>query len=119
MDHQQWQPVVLRKNVPKHPFQTPHPTKVANHAVSTTVDMKKLDEDESYTVPTMTRELGQKISQARTIKKWSQDDLAKKCSIPLAVVKEYEMGKGIYDRKYLDPLAKILNITLSRPQKHG
>ena len=78
MDHQQWQPVVLRKDVnTKTQFQSPRPVKVANHQVSTTVDMKKLDEDETYAVPTMTRDLGQKIIQARTSKKWSQDDLAK------------------------------------------
>ena len=119
MEHQDWKPVVLRKT----PAPEPHrpigveSVRVENRQSGTSVNLLKLDKgDEDYVVPTITREIGLQISQARTKLGLSQDQLAKRCQIPVAYVKEYEQGCGIYNRVFLDPICKVLKIKISNPK---
>lgn len=108
---QDWKPLVLRKDVggggPSQQIRE-----------STGVNMKLLEtDDESYTPPTITRDMGLQISQARNKLKLSQEQLANKCHIPVSVVREYEQGKGLYNRKYLDPICKLLSIKINKSRK--
>ena len=116
---QDWKPVVLRKAPPKpspHPS-GPVPSQTGNkQAPNASVNMKRLDEDETYSPPMMTRALGQQIANGRSRLRLTQEQLAQKCSIPLSVIRDYERGQGVYNRSYLDPLCKLLDITLSRPK---
>lgn len=117
MTHQDWKPVVWRKDPLKPqgpPALAPPKPKHANASVN----MKRLDEDDSYAPPKMTRELGQQIIQGRSRLKLTQEQLAQKCSIPLGVVREYEKGMGVYNRIYLDPLCKLLGFSLPRPKQN-
>lgn len=111
---QDWTPMVLRKNT-QPPAKVVSVTSIPSNRVTSSVNMRKLDSDENYTIPKMTRELGQQISQGRVKIKLTQDQLAHKCAIPVAVLREYEKGQGVYNRRYLDPLCKELGITLARP----
>lgn len=116
---QDWKPVVLRKAPPKP---SPGPSgpvfsQTGNKQSSnSSVNMKRLDEDDSYSPPMMTRALGQQISNGRSRLRLTQEQLAQKCSIPLSVVRDYERGQGVYNRSYLNPLCKLLDITLARPK---
>lgn len=114
---QDWKPVVLRKDPPKPSSRPLGPPQSGNKQTSNaSVNMKRLDEDDSYAPPMMTRALGQQIINGRSRLKLTQEQLAQKCSIPLSVVRDYERGQGVYNRTYLDPLCKLLDITLSRPK---
>lgn len=117
MAHQDWNPVVWRKDPPKPkgpPTLAPPKPKHANASVN----MKRLDEDDTYTPPKMTRELGQQILQGRSRLNLTQEQLAQKCSIPLSVIREYEKGIGLYNRIYLNPLCKLLGFSLPRPKQN-
>lgn len=107
MEHQDWRPLVLAKTPPKSSGVPQHTTPASN--------LSKLETDETYHPPMMTRELGLKISQGRAKLKLTQPQLAQKCSIPVGVVKQYEQGIGLYNRAYLDKLCAILDISLPRP----
>lgn len=115
MAHQDWTPMVLKKPQPKSKG-TPQvaPPKLKHSNVS--VNMKRLDEDDAYVPPKMTRELGQKILQGRSKLKLSQEQLAMKCSIPLSILRDYERGIGVYNRIYLNPLCRFLDIALPKPK---
>jgi len=120
-NYQDWTPVVLRKNTPvikeKIPVANVNPVN-ANKQVQNSVNVRKLEEDEDYKIPSVTREMGIQIQQARMSKKLTQVQLAQKCNIPDAIIKEYERGQGIYNRTYLDPICRILGIKINKTQTH-
>lgn len=121
-NYQDWTPLVLRKNTPtvkeKKPVANVNPTHQQNKQVGNSVNVRKLEEDEDYKIPSITREMGVQIQQARVAKKMTQAQLAQKCNIPEAIVKEYEQGKGVYNRTYLDPICRILGVKINKTQKN-
>jgi ribosome-binding protein aMBF1 (putative translation factor) len=58
------------------------------------------------------KELGQKILAARNAKKMTQVDLAKKINVQTTVVRNYENGNLIPDRRILRAIAEELQIKL-------
>ena len=50
------------------------------------------------------------IIENRRVKNLTQADLAKQLSIPVAIIKDYENGKGIQNGTYVSKLKKFLNI---------
>ena len=118
MAHQDWKPLVLGK-----PKTKPTQNETEKQASSQTqhkslsiaaANPRRLEEDDNYRIPQVDFEMGRKITCGRVQMKLSQEQLAKKCSIPLAIVKEYEQGKGLYNRAYLDPICRVLNIVVSK-----
>lgn len=109
MAHQDWQPIVWQKK---------QPTAKAPQPSSTVVRFAKLENDATYVVPKMTKALGDRIMKARQQRSWTQEQLAQRCHLPLAVLKEYEQGRGTYNRAFLDPLCRVLQITLSKPPEN-
>jgi ribosome-binding protein aMBF1 (putative translation factor) len=111
--HQDWKPVVLtkKKSNAQESNQKPLQSKQPN------IERRRLDNDESYVIPRVTLQMARKIIEGRTHLKMTQEQLAKRCFIPLAVLKEYEQGKGVYNRAYLDPICRVLNIVVSKPKQ--
>ncbi len=107
---QDWKPLVLRKNT------TVQKTNPTSSVSATSANVRHLENDEEYKPPTITREIGLQISQARTRLHLTQDQLAKRCAIPVAIIKQYEQGQGLYSRANLEPICKILNIVISKPK---
>jgi len=110
MDHQDWSPLVLKNPTKKKSTDPPRPR---NHD-SSGVNKKKLDEDEDYKTPTMTRQMGQSLIQGRTAKNLTQTQLAQKCNLSLAVIQEYEKGQGVYNRTHLNKICKVLGINVKK-----
>ena len=113
--HQDWKPVVLtkKKSNTQESSQKPLQSKQPNIARRRLED----NDDESYVIPHVTLQMARKIIEGRTHLKMTQEQLAKRCFIPLAVLKEYEQGKGVYNRAYLDPICRVLNIVVSKPKQ--
>ena len=123
MADQNWKPVVLRKNPPK-PSGSGGSGGATTGAFATTkkydgtgVNVRKLEQDDpNYKIPTITREMAQQIIQGRAKLKLTQEQLAQKCNLPAAVIKEYERGGAVYNRKILDPICRVLDIKISKPK---
>jgi ribosome-binding protein aMBF1 (putative translation factor) len=109
--HQDWKPLILGKSKPTAVTLT---SKSQSQSTIAAANPRRLDEDEDYRIPQVDMEMGRKIVSGRLQMKLSQEQLAKKCSIPLAIIKDYEQGKGLYNRAYLDPICRLLNIVVSK-----
>lgn len=108
-DYQQdYKPLVWKKDVGKS-VKGPAQPKVQYDG-----SVRKI-EQESIKIPTVTREMGQKIAQARREKGWTQVQLAQQCNLKPSIVAEYEKGQGKYERKHLDPICKKLGLVLHKP----
>ena len=112
MNHQDWKPVVLKKpslqsRGPQGPRRPP----------GTGVSKKKLDaggDDTGYRPPTVTAVMGRQIRDARTSKKLNQKQLAQKCNLQVALIQQYEQGKGVYNRPNLDKIGRALGIHIKK-----
>ena len=76
---------------------------------------KLLDEEADFkTVP---KEIATQIQQARTEKKLTQEQLAKKIQENVRVVKDLESATGVYDPKIVVKIEKELNVKFERSWK--
>ena len=76
---------------------------------------KLLDEEADFkTVP---KEIATQVQQARTEKKITQEDLAKKVQENVRVIKDLESATGVYDPKVVVKIEKALNVKFERSWK--
>ena len=61
--------------------------------------------------------LGKQIQQARTIKKLTQDDLAKLMGCQTSFITDYEKGAAIPTNQFIAKLETTLHVKLPRVQK--
>jgi ribosome-binding protein aMBF1 (putative translation factor) len=100
---QDWTPVVLRKKQPK-------PVIPQNEEGNK--KKQQLLSDEPEPPKTLGRINGQVIQQARVTKKLSQSDLAKKINIQANIIKDYENGNVIPNKKILRLIESQLGIKI-------
>ena len=76
---------------------------------------KLLDEEADFkTVP---KEIATQVQQARTEKKMTQEELAKKVQENVRVIKDLESATGVYDPKVVVKIEKALNVKFERSWK--
>ena len=76
---------------------------------------KLLDEEADFkTVP---KEIATQVQQARTEKKMTQEELAKKVQENVRVIKDLESATGVYDPKVVEKIEKALNVKFERSWK--
>ena len=76
---------------------------------------KLLDEEADFkTVP---KEIATQVQQARTEKKMTQEELAKKVQENVRVIKDLESATGVYDPKIVVKIEKELNVKFERSWK--
>lgn len=95
MFHQEWEPVVLRKTK-SAPVNTHH--------------TKKEPDENKKTLKVYSKELSDKMIQARCQMRLSQFELAKRCNVVTGVIQEMESRKGIYDAEVTNKVCKVLKI---------
>lgn len=117
MDHQQWEPVILRNpNGVKSAGTrvTPNTNPKSKHHVSEKAHVeRKLDQDTD--VPQLKRicpDTRKKIVAARTSKKWNRDQLAKAINEKTNVVKEFEEGNAVLNNSILNKMERALGTKL-------
>lgn len=124
MQHQDWTPVVLKKNkTKKETLATPgnyvtvvKTTASKNKQSSTDVNLQKLEnDDETFVEKKVTHNLSQQIQKARNDKKMSQKLLAESCNINVSVVASYENPRSevTIESSILRKLSKVLGVPLA------
>lgn len=114
--HQDWESVVLKKKVSKAdmPKELAAKSSQAPKQTSIGLDVKKLENAETFHHEHVNSELKQQIVKARLGLKMSQADLAKKINESQKLVQEYENGKAIPDNRVLQKMSKALGVTLKK-----
>ena len=132
MDHQDWEPVILKKNkVPmssaeakKNPTCPTLKTTPANKQTLGTKQPTRLadaDISDPDFVPKPTKtydaEFRKKLQQARATSKLSQQQLAAKVNVKPILIQEMENGKGEWDGRLVSNIEKQLKIPLGSLKK--
>lgn len=103
-----WNPVILRKNrIIKSNNMNSSELPLVKIVVPKSI--KDLNKDDPSFPKVLGIENGKIIQKARVELKLSQKDLAKKISEKDTVIRDYENGSVVPDRKILNKLNKILN----------
>jgi ribosome-binding protein aMBF1 (putative translation factor) len=101
MDHQDWEPVVFKKNLPRSP------------QIQRPPDAKKLDNllsDDTSAPETVGIELGNRIQQARANKRLTRAQFAKSLNLQESVIRDHELGVAVKDKPLLSKILRALNI---------
>ena len=83
-------------------------------------DVEKKDEQgdaprvNGQLVRRITKPVSDRISAGRHLKGLKQDELARACQMPLALLRDYEKGTGIVNEVYIQRLSDALDVRLSR-----
>jgi putative transcription factor len=92
---QDWEPVILKKEVPIRHIQKEQPPAL----LKTTIKLQNA------------------IEQARLNAKLSQKDLASKLNVTPNIITDYENGKAVPNNAFIAKIEKILNTKLPRAPK--
>ena len=118
MDHQDWKPVVFKKNPTKKSGTTSSKVAVAstnsNKGFNGTGKKIADDDGDIKKVPTVGIGIGKQIAQARTAKKLSQKQLATQMNLPLQTVQLNENGKAIRNNGLLAKFERALGTKFER-----
>ena len=119
MSHQDWDPVVFKKRIPKtvkeakaKGLTTQQNTNKKNVNYENTVSMRKL-ENEEVEIKKIEHSVSKIIQKARMEAKLSQKDLAQKLNLKPTVIQSYEAGKAIPNKMILVKMGKMLNTHLT------
>lgn len=100
---QDWTPVILRKDKPKEKIQHASGFKKQQNIMSDDPDAPK----------TLGREAGQKILKARNDKGLTQVDLARQLNLQANVIRDYECGNIVPDKRILRLIGQKLGIKIN------
>jgi len=117
MDHQDWKPVILKKNnsqlkkdgkiVKEKILSGKRPNSNSNNC---DINKKKLDDDDVPAPTYVPKSICIEIQQARCARKMSQQDLANRLNVKKNIVNELESGKMIYNKGFIRKVKNILQI---------
>mmetsp|Transcript_23947 Transcript_23947/g.60418 ORF Transcript_23947/g.60418 Transcript_23947/m.60418 type:complete len:139 (-) Transcript_23947:482-898(-) len=89
----------------------------ANHSLGPT-NSKALDEDTgSYKHKEIPTEFKQALMKLRTAKGLTQADLAQKCNLAPAIIRDYESGKAVPEGAIIQKLNRVLGAPLPKIPK--
>lgn len=134
LNHQDWEPVILKKPTSNRPkkvndfervngMQTVHTMKQGggknsqnlnyNPTGMSKVQKAALDNDGlTEKIETVDRKISQNIQRARQAEGLTQKELAQKVNQPLTVIQDYESGKAIPNANLINKLEKVLKTKL-------
>ena len=107
LEHQDWKPVIVKKNTKKDSSNTQKKTNPENQKIK---NIEKCVEEDDLKHKKITPELKQKIIQGRCALSFTQKQLAQKCNFPLQVINDIETGKAIYNHQHINKIKRILKI---------
>jgi ribosome-binding protein aMBF1 (putative translation factor) len=107
MSHQDWKPVIFRKQVVKtHTVLSKNINPLASKHV-------KLDnETESFSHAKISSDIKMKIQSARFAAKLSQKQLAQAINVKPSIIAQYESGQAIPDHQILNKIRRTLKCKL-------
>ena len=117
-DHQDWKPVVIRKNVNQLKKDNPNKKKKVSSKKpnSNKLETKKIiaDDGEINAPDKISHSLKIQIQQARVAKGLTQKDLATQLGLQPAIIKEYESGKAIPNGALLSKIGRKLGVKFKK-----
>lgn len=114
LDHQDWQPVVLRKKLEdKRPAeQRAAEGKTVIQYASNHKEFQKLDSEDPDAPKVIPLSTAKQIQQARCAKGMTQQQLAQQLAVNQNVIRDYEAGKAIPERNLLNKINRILGVRI-------
>lgn len=121
LGHQDWKPAVIHKKITKedHIREGSYVTEARRTSgnKSGSAPSGKAVTDELPSVIHAGHAIGSLIMDGRRTKKWSQEELARACSMTSSIIKSYENGTAIYNSKELGKICRALGIaTPAKPK---
>ena len=109
MDHQDWKPIILKKNT--KPVKTVEKVRKnnINKNSSQNLNYKMLD-NEDVKLEYMDKSVSKKIAEARLHLKMSQQDLANKLCVKKNIINDLESGKVLKNDQIIRKTLKLLNL---------
>lgn len=101
--NQDWNVVVFKKRA------TPPPA-LSSFKTHEQAQVQKLEAAEPAALQYVSYELAKAITSARTATNMTQDHLAKKACLNLAIVREIEQAKAVYNPANIVKICKCLNL---------
>ena len=102
-EHQDWTPVILKKQHDKCDF--------TSSKSFESKQFKSLESDDINTVPKVSSELAQAITNARITKKLTQQQLAASVALSTKIINDIENRKANYIPQQIAKIAKVLGIS--------
>lgn len=112
-DHNKY---VLKKKNTEKKYPTDSIIKSTNNSTNEEYDQNPNDK---MKVLLFGKECGTLLQQARIDKFPTQKDFANRCQLPLNIIKDYENGTAQYKPSEVNKMARVLGITLCRPNKEN
>ena len=109
MEHQDWEPVVLKNNINSKKENT---LRISKKKPSK--DIKIENETENFKHDKISLKFKTELQKARLAKKLTQKDLATQLNISSKIINDYENGKIIPNIQLILRMDKILNTKLPR-----
>lgn len=105
MEHQDFKPVVLRKN---YVFSKGNDKAISiSESERRFIKYEKKDDGHVIVPKTFTKEFGQKLATARSSKNMNRKDLSLKLNVKESVISDMENGKLLYDGNLVHKLKRI------------
>lgn len=102
MSHQDWTPMVLKKQEKKPPIQRR----------LTTIDIN--EEEKDFKTKMVKKETADAIMKARNEKGLNQTDLAKKCNLTSAIINSIERCNYPYQPEVINSISRVLGVKIPR-----
>ena len=114
LDHQDWQPVVLRKKLEdKRPAeQRATDGKTVIQYASNHKEFQKLDSEDPDAPKVIPLSTAKQIQNARCAKGMTQQQLAQQLAVNQNIIRDYEAGKAIPERNLLNKINRILGVRI-------
>lgn len=114
MNHQDWKPVLLTKNLSelkkKNTVTVISSKKPNSNNTDNNINLNKLDSDMVIPTILIPKEIIKEIQYARCIQKLTQQDLANKLCIKKNIINDLESGKMPYNKAFVSKVKRILKI---------
>ena len=109
MDHQDWKPVILKKNKKLEKIIEKVKVNNLNSNSNQNINIKKL-ETEDIKLEYIDKKVSKKIAKARLEQKISQQDLANRLCVKKNIINDLESGKILKNNKIIRKTLNILKI---------
>jgi ribosome-binding protein aMBF1 (putative translation factor) len=108
MDHQDWEPITIKKNTNKDTTQKKHHPQGTGQKIN--------DDDEVPKVRFIDKDFSNQVEKARLAKGWTHKQLAQNMMIAETIVTEVETGKAVYNGNIVNKFKTYLGINKNTPK---
>ena len=116
MEHQDWKPVIIRKNI-KNVKKTVVTSKKNVISDEQRRKIKVENENETFKIEKVSMSFGKEMMKARCAKNFTQKTLAQRLNVKANIIANYEQGKAIPNNAFITKIERTLGVKLPRNSK--